>query len=252
MTPAIRITGTIAFATLTGLSNPAHGTILLFDQTRDSSTHTQVLPTGSGSSLEPDYGDRVTGAVQPVPGGEFTYGEAGEGFTPNVVVDITAGAGAALWQRDYGDLVNVAFGPRGSNQLQVDLTADAGFEVLLHGVDLGGWPNTDYTITAVRVLDAATAVFSSGPFLVEGHASGSGHSAISFAQALHGQSRRIEIDFSNLPEGQHDNIGIDNIRFGQNPPGIPAVPEPSGGLLLAAGLVAMASLIRRRRGSSQH
>lgn len=127
---------TLALFALCASGLPACATILLFDQTRDAATHSQVEPTLSGSSLEPDYGDRVAGPLQLVAGGQFSYGAAGEGFTPNVVVDIVGGAGMALWEQDYGDLVNVAFGLRGSNQFHVDLVADAGFEVLLFGFDL--------------------------------------------------------------------------------------------------------------------
>lgn len=228
-------------------SPPARATILLFDQTRDAATHSQVLPTGSGSSLEPDYGDRVSGLLQAVPGGQFTYGDGGEGFTPNVMVDITSGASMALWQLDYGDLVNVAFGLQGATRLQVDLRADPGFEVVLHGFDLAGWPNADYTIGALRVLDGTSPLFTTGSVLVEGNATGPRHTAVTFAQALHGNSLRIEIDIGNLPAGQQDNIGIDNIRFGQTPPGVVPVPEPPGAAMLALGLAAIGWLARRRR-----
>jgi hypothetical protein len=55
----------------------------------------------------------------------------------------------------------------------------------------------------------------------------------------------IEIDYSNLAGGQQDNIGIDNIRFGQNPPATaPPIPEPSTLLLGAGGLAAVA--LKRR------
>ena len=42
--------------------------------------------------LPGDYGDHVTGAVMAVPGGFFTYGEGGEGFTPDVSLDIYSDA----------------------------------------------------------------------------------------------------------------------------------------------------------------
>jgi len=118
------------------LARPAQATILLFDQQRDAATGSIVGPTTSGGTLPGDYGDHVTGPVMAVPGGSFTYGDGGEGFTPDVTVDIFSAAatptnpGAVLWQTGYGDLVNVVFsdgpGTAGAPQLSVVLSAAPG------------------------------------------------------------------------------------------------------------------------------
>lgn len=227
---------------------PAAGsaTILLFDQTRDTTPGNPVIPTFSGARLPADYGDRVTGHSVPVPGGVFTYGEAGEGFTPNVVVDILGGGGTptaprvSLWQTDYGDLVNVVFANQGSNTLNVLLTADPGFEAVLYGFDLGGWPNTDWMIDAVEVLSGGVTLFSQTSVLVEGDFVGPRHTSFLFVTPLLAPELHIRIDFGNLAFGNQDNIGIDNIRFGQT-----SVAEPTTLLLLLSG-VALLPLVRAR------
>jgi hypothetical protein len=92
------------------------------------------------------------------------------------------------------------------------------------------------------VLSGTNSLFAQGNVLVEGNA---GHTSIEFASPLSAADLRIEIDHSNLPGGQQDNIGIDNIRFGQNPPAL--VPLPAAWVLFVSGLVAL-SFPRWRRG----
>jgi len=234
---------------------PAVASILTFDQTR-ATTAGPVVPTFGGASVPDGYGDRIAGADVAVPGGVFTYGDAGEGFTPNVVADFISGAatpvgpGVSLWGDDYGDLVNVLFGNNTSTWLGVALTADPGYEVLLYGFDLAGWPRADYLISAVRVFGDATLLFEQANVLVEGNATGPGHTAFAFGTPLAARALFIEIAYGNLPGSQHDNIGIDNIRFGQHPPSQPGngpptgVPEP-GALSVVA--VAVAAWRWRRR-----
>ncbi len=164
----------VALSVMATWTTHSHATILEFDQMRALGA---VVPIVSGNDVPQDYGDRVAGTFQAVPGGTFTYGEAGEGFTPNVVVEYVSsgpagGNDVSLWQDSYGDLMNVVFGNQSSNTLNVRLTSDAGFNVLLHGFDLGGWPNTDYTINAVRVLDGGSELFSQSDVRVEGDSTG--------------------------------------------------------------------------------
>ncbi len=75
---------------LSGLADVGRATILEFDQIRIADG--SVVPTISGNDVEQDYGDRVHSSPMNVPGGQFTYGNGGEGFTPNVVVDYFAGS----------------------------------------------------------------------------------------------------------------------------------------------------------------
>ena len=209
-------------------ASAGRASILTFDQIRVGGV---VVPTISGNDLEDDYGDRVTGSPLNVSGGQFTYGNGGEGFTPNVVVDFVAGNGTSLslWQDSYGDLTNVAFGNSISVSLNVQLTADPGFIVDLYHFDLAGWNMADYTINAVRVLSGADTLFSQDNVLVQGADDGGDmHTAFDFAVPLSAAQLIIQIDHGNLAAGMQDNIGIDNIRFGQNPPAAVPVPPPSG------------------------
>jgi len=234
------------------LARPAYATILLFDQERDAATASIVGPTSSGGTLPPDYGDHVTGAVMAVPGGFFTYGDGGEGFTPDVTVDIFSAAatptnpGAVLWQTGYGDLVNVVFsdgpGTAGAPQLSVVLSAAPGTVVDLYGFELGGFSNADLTIAGVEVIAGATTLFSATDVLVEGDFSGPRHTTFAFAVPLSAPEILLRLDLSNLAPGAQDNIGIDSIRFGQTPP---AIPEPATAVLLLCGLAATAGVRRR-------
>ncbi|MEQ1529725.1 MAG: hypothetical protein ABL925_10440 [Methylococcales bacterium] len=235
-------------AVLLGFAQTSGATILQFDQIRDAGGN--VLATISGRDVETDYGDRVTGSPMNVTNGQFTYGNGGEGFTANVVTDFFAAtalpnaAAVSLWQDSYGDLTNVLIGNNNSNTLNVQLSADSGFQVQLHHFDLAGWPNTDYTINAVRVLSNASTLFSQGNVVVEGNLTGARHTLFDFSTPLTATELLIQIDYSNLPGGQHDNIGIDNIRFGQTPPA--TIPLPTAWILFASGFAAIAFRKRSR------
>lgn len=233
------------------LADSVQATMLLFDQSRDAATGTLVVPTTAGAALPGDYGDRVAGSAMTVPGGQFTYGNGGEGFTPNVVVDIFSDTSVALWTADYGDLENVVFGhvpPGGTtapSALNVLLTADPGFEVQLHDFELAGWSNADYSIAGVSVFGGASTLFSQSDVLVQGNASGPRHTTFAFPTPLSAEELLIRIDVSNLVRGSQDNVGIDNVRFGQFPPSS-AVPGPGTLGLLVPGAALLAGATRRR------
>jgi len=251
----------LRFVLLGVLSVPAalaQATILTFDQERDAATQSTVQPASSGGTLPTDYGDRVTGAVMAVPGGFFTYGNGGEGFTPNVTVDIFSAAATAtdarvnLWQNGYGDLVNVIFadgpGTAGAPLMSVRFTAAPGFAVDLYGFDLAGF-GSDYVIAGVSVLAGAATLFSETDVLVQGNASGPRRTSIAFNTPLSAAELLLLVDLSNLAPGIQDNVGIDNIRFGQTPPGgidpdpdpdpDNEVPEPGTLALLGLGFIAL-------------
>ena len=234
---------------------PASATILLFDEARDAAGGTTVVPASAGSLLPLDYGDNVSAAAMPVPGGVFTYGEAGEGFTPDVSVEIFTSLatptdpGARQWQSGYGDLTNIVFsngpGTQGAPQLFVRLSAAPGFAVDLYGFDLAGF-GQDYTIAGVSVLDGSTALFSATNVLIEGNALGALHTSFDFATPLSAQELLVVIDVSNLAASIQDNVGLDNVRIGQTPPRV--VPEPSA--LALASLAAIGLGWRRRRAAA--
>ncbi|RIL05365.1 MAG: hypothetical protein DCC71_10550 [Proteobacteria bacterium] len=228
------------------LAAPAQATILLFDQARDATSGTLVVPTTSGATLPSDYGDGVTSAATAVPGGVFTYGNGGEGFTPDVTVDISSAAATPtdpavrLWQTGYGDLVNLVFadgpGTAGSPELTIRLSAAPGFLVDLYGFDLAAF-FADQTIAEVEVLAGAATLFAASDVLVES----STHTSFAFAAPLTAPELVVRLDFSNLPPGIQDDVGIDSIRFGQS-----IVPEPGTATLVLCGL-ASAAAVRRRR-----
>lgn len=243
----------VMLGVLAACSALAGATTLLFDQERDAGTQSTVGPTSSGGTLPADYGDHVTGAVTAVPGGFFTYGDGGEGFTPNVSVDIFSAAATAtdprvnLWQTGYGDLVNVIFadgpGTAGAPLLSVRLAAAPGYAVDLYGFELAGF-GTDYVIAGVSVFAGATTLFSATDVLVQGDLSGERHTTFAFTTPLSAPELLVQMDLSNLASGIQDNVAMDSIRFGQTPP--PAVPEPSIALLLLVGL-ALTAVLRHWR-----
>lgn len=247
-TLAIVMAGALA-AIVAIISSNAGATILVFDQAR-SATGADVIPTRAGATVPQDYGDRVTGSSMAVPGGAFTYGNGGEDFTPNVVVDYFSGNNVSLWTIQYGDLTNVMFASAGSNVMSLRLTADPGFDVLLYAFDLAGWPLSDYTINEVTITSGGTTLFSQSNVLVEGNATGPGHTSFDFTSPLMGPDLLIDIDFANIVAGQQDNLGIDNIRFGQNPPpGITPtrIPEPGSLALFGVGLAVLRRIGSRKR-----
>ena len=246
---------------MAALAVPAEATILTFDQVRIGGA---VVPTVSGNPVPQDYGDRVAAETMPASGGTFTYGEGGEGFTPSVEVEYFGGSAtaitsaASLWSDGYGTLENVLFGNQASSTLNVRFTADPGIDVFLHGFELAGWPTTDYTIAAVRVSSGAQLLYEALDVLVLGAGSGAGRTTFAFGTPLAAGTLLLSLDYSNLAAGQQDNIGLDDVRFGQtalpdddngdngddDPPA--SVPEP-GALALCA--IALAAALRGRRRS---
>lgn len=180
------------------------------------------------------YGDRVVASPDGNGHGYDIIVGNGLGVTPNVEVSYTGGS-PELWTTNYGDLTNVLYDENdGSPGFDIIFNADSGFEVGLFGFDMAAF-STSTTIPGVDVLDDnSNVLWSSGSTLISGTTRNSFDTGGLFASSL-----TISIDLTGLGGGS-DNIGIDNIHFGQR-----AIPEPSGACLLLAlaGLVG----VRRRK-----
>lgn len=184
---------------------------------------------GNGLQLDQNYGDRVTSTSQ----NGFSYGQTTSGFTPNVEVSYND---LFHWDGSYGDLSDVVYS---AEQLtNISFVADAGFEVLLYGFDLAGWPNATYVIPSITVRDGnGSTLYFESDVVVNGDAQGTGHSSIFFGVPLRAAELHLEIDSSPFFASL---VGIDNVRFAQTV----SVPEPSSAILLIA-FGAYVSAIRR-------
>jgi hypothetical protein len=193
---------------------------------------------GDGALVDQNYGDRVTSTVQ----GGYNYG-ADAGFTPNVVVDYLAVGDIKTWSSGggtYGDLPDVIFS-NARGVVNVQLTADPGYEVVLDSFDLAGWPQQDKTINSVEVLDSTnTALFAQNHVLV--HGAGPSHTAFTFGPPLESSVLTVSFDATNLG-ADSANVGLDNLVFGQQP----IVPEPSSMALLVGGALPLLRRLRRRK-----
>ena len=124
----------------------ALATIITFENATGGPLGTNFSPLTSTTCGASGLGDFVGSAVQ----GSCSYGNGGEGFTPNVGVEFLATH--AINVGPIGDLANVGF-KQLSGQIQIMLTADVDFEVELLGFDIGF---TRGEIGAVQVRDGET------------------------------------------------------------------------------------------------
>jgi len=251
----------------------AHATILTFDisdSTLADPPYVGGFPEGYGTGFSfpfsplNGYGNNVAGPTGMNVNGttSFSYGVGTEGYTPDVTAEYGPGgfiSGApVLWREGYGDLTNVLEQGGAWNTLSVDLVAASGLDVLLYGFDLGGYQG-DITITGVEVFDGmpfpfifpTNQIFSDYGIANSGvTVPGPGGGALSYAFSTPLRSNRIVIRISTTEPislaDQHDLIGIDNIRFGQDRALTP-VPEPATATLLALGLGSLGLVQARRR-----
>jgi hypothetical protein len=198
----------------------------------------------SFENVDQAYGDNVAAAVNAA----GSYGVGAEGYTPNVTVSYgSPGEDPALWTTGYGDLTNILFNDTDfDTTFTLRFTAASGYLVNLYGFELASFLSGGQTIQGLTIRDvgANTTLFSQGSTLV----SGATHNTFSFANALTAGDIELVIDLTGL-NSVSDDIGIDNIRFGQSAvPSVGAgVPEPSTWALMIAGFGAAGALLRRRR-----
>ena len=157
--------------------------------------------------IDQNYGDNVIESPD-ILGHEY---DIVNGSTPNIT--LTYGPNQPrLWTTGYGDLENVLFNDLdGDTSLQIELAADAGFEVGLFGFDVASFIATGQTIEGLQVRDGdGNVLYSVGSTLI----SGTGHNDFDFASGLFASVLVIDIDLTGLG-GQSDEIGIDNVSFSQ-------------------------------------
>jgi hypothetical protein len=213
------------------LPSTSHATRLIFEQSNGFSLNSTHLDSSAG----PNYGDRVTSTVQDGYQYDLTAGP-----TPAIVARYGTGTTSDFsgWPISYSDLVNVIYPHSSPKVVDVKFTADPGFNVALHSFQMAGWPNADYTINSVKVLnEASVELYSQVNVLVEGNGVGAPHTDFNFGSPLVGQEITIRIDATNLSIGSFANIGLDNVVISQ-------VPEPTGISLLLGGALVLA--IRRQ------
>jgi hypothetical protein len=212
---------------------PAGATILTFDMAGGVSDF-ELAPQA--------YGDNVTASTDPA---GHSYGVGAEGFTPNVTVAYgAAGEDPNLYTTGYGDLTNIYFNDADNDTtLTATFTAGAGYLVDLYGFDMASYVNAGLTIQGLKVFDGANAVlFSQGPTAI----SGATHNSFAFATPLRAAELRLEVDLTGLG-GVSDDIGLDNVRFGQAAaPSVGGVPEPASWALMIAGFGMAGAFLRRR------
>ena len=222
----MKIQQLLLIALIAGASN-ASATVLTFD----------ITGVTNGVTMPQGYGDRVNSTTD----GAFSYG-AGGGFTPNAVVDYfspDAPIDLNFWTTGYSDLTNVVENePDGEAGYTIRLTADAGFVIRLDSFDLGNFGGA-VTLPGLSVVDGdGNILFSMSNISVADF--NQPHQDYDFAGGLFGSVLNIIVDTTGMG-GNSDNIGLDNIQFGQD------VPEPAAYAMLALGGAMFWLLVARSR-----
>ena len=207
-----------------------------------SSSNADVILTFDQSGIfdtmgvDQAYGDRVIASPDSAGHSYDIIAGNGLGLTPNVEVDYIAGE-PKLWTTGYGDLTNVFYDEIDfSTSFEIEFSADPGFEVGIFGFEMAAF-GAGETLPGIEILDGDnTILWSVGPTFITGSDHNSFDTGGVFAESL-----TITVDLTGLG-GSSDNIGIDNVHFGQR---LAAVPEPSGAVVLVGGVVGL--LFRRRR-----
>lgn len=204
----------------------SQATVLTFDI--DNASDGMVMPQ--------DYGDNVSAATM----GSYHYG-MGTGFTPDVAVQYLGSPGSPndlnFWSTGYNDLTNVLeYEPDGFPEYSVVFSASAGNQVVLESFDMGNF-GPEITVPGVTIRDEnGTVVWQMANIALP---AGSVQSHLHFdLTGVTGQTLTMRVDLAGLG-GNSDNVGLDNISFGQQ-----AVPEPATLAVLALGAAAFA---RKRR-----
>lgn len=214
----------VLFASLAALAPlSAQSTILTFTET-------------FGDGID-SYGDRVVGSPQ----AGATYLE-GDGWTPNVELNFVVPSTApSLWATGYaGNQMPWALGHSAFDvPFRLEFVPDAGYQVTLHGFEIGTWASGSYQ-TDIRVWDEAGSfdqpnLFASDSLLVPNTV------YLPLTGPLTGQGT-LHLYLNNL-----GSTGLDNIHFSQS-----LVPEPASLALMGLGISGVLLAARRRPARSAH
>jgi hypothetical protein len=243
--------GLFLLGSLFGTSS-LEASILTFDTCGGSGT-AAILTNCSGGSVNPNYGDRVTSTTTDANGTQDrSYGESGEGFTPNITVGYSSGFG---WGTGFSNLTNVIYTDGASGLLDITFSADSGFRARLLGFSLGAFlpPQNGFQGVSVSIFDESNTQLFTQSYSV---AASDVNQVISVQSGDGGFLRlRLDVTALNFNPGIFDfsreSVGIDNIRFAQAatttepPPSGGDVPEPST-FALVGGVALIGALLRRR------
>ena len=182
-------------------------------------------PAGDGacsnfSRIGQNYGD-VAGVVDVV-------------YYNRAVTPASADTSLSFWDANYSHLTTVAWGGSsdGVGRAEIFLNPVGGGGITLLGLDLGAYPNSDRSTQLSIFTGAGVELFATPQFTVLG-ATPSSFTINLFSQ----DGIRIQWGPSSY------NAGIDNVSFSVGAP----VPEPETYAFVAAGLVLVGAVTRRRR-----
>jgi len=147
--------------------------------------------------------------------GPFQYG-SDYGWTPSVVVDYQADGAPTRyrWWDEYSDLTGVAYYEVDmTSEISVILLADAEYEVELAGFDLGSFAG-ELLLRSVSVMDLSGAILFQELDVMVPEADSEEHLRFCQIPPLSGRQLAIVVDVGGLG-ARSDELGIDNIRFGQ-------------------------------------
>lgn len=229
--------GVAGGAAVLGSALAASATVLTFDPV-----------VGNDALVLQAYGDRVSAADQ----NGFHYG-SDLGWTPNVVVEYRPNM--RYRTTGIGDFENCLYREDSGNRImEINLSADLGFEVCLSYFDLASQLGEALPVKSIQITTGQLVVLYREdwqviPDIVEprplppGDTGTPTHRRFTFDPAIcNSPTLKIRIELDNLGI-KVPRIGIDNIGFSQHPP-VPA-PGPSA-LVTIAGSLLLTRRSRRR------
>jgi hypothetical protein len=188
-----------------------HATVLTFD----------IDGISNGQIISGDYGDRVSCSQM----NNFHYGLQA-GITPNVTIayvgDRVTSGFPTFWATGYNDLRNVIENETdGDTGYQVILQADPDYIVQLESFDIGNWGG-QINVPEIKVTNGdGTILFQLTSVTLPAN-SVQQHVHLTMPPDVRGFKLVLRVDTTKLSNNS-DNIGLDNIRFSQDPPS----PSPS-------------------------